>query len=176
MSERFRDALVQIVAVLEMDGVEYYARAERAYNIAKQTLAEEPSNDSKAVMLDLLQRNGFTTDGGSEIEAWTDGSCEPNPGPGGWAAVICQDGDTQEVSGSPQAQMGGYEGGEQVRAGRRWAARRKRVKGKRGKATLWEPISSPTVREGARDPVIAPELAEIEAAPLPTRGRFQSCS
>jgi len=29
---------------------------------------------------------------GDIIEVWTDGSCKGNPGPGGWAAVIADDG------------------------------------------------------------------------------------
>lgn len=35
----------------------------------------------------------------SKIEIWTDGACIPtNPGPGGWSAVICQDGWHTEVA------------------------------------------------------------------------------
>lgn len=34
------------------------------------------------------------------IEIWTDGSCRPNPGPGGWAAILRNaEGRTREVSG-----------------------------------------------------------------------------
>ena len=33
------------------------------------------------------------------IEIFTDGSCEPNPGPGGWAAVILEDGKVKEIKG-----------------------------------------------------------------------------
>jgi len=33
------------------------------------------------------------------IEVWTDGSCLGNPGPGGWAALIRQDGIDREISG-----------------------------------------------------------------------------
>lgn len=36
-----------------------------------------------------------------EIVIYTDGSCQPNPGPGGWAAVILfPDGTKKEISGS----------------------------------------------------------------------------
>jgi ribonuclease HI len=35
------------------------------------------------------------------FEAWTDGSCRPNPGPGGWAAVLrSADGQTLRLSGA----------------------------------------------------------------------------
>ena len=39
-----------------------------------------------------------------EVLVWTDGACQRNPGPGGWAALVCwQDGVTEELSGgSPQ--------------------------------------------------------------------------
>jgi ribonuclease HI len=31
---------------------------------------------------------------------WTDGACQGNPGPGGWAAIVCRpDGSEQELSG-----------------------------------------------------------------------------
>jgi len=33
----------------------------------------------------------------------TDGGCEPNPGPGGWAAVLEMDGIERELSGSSPA-------------------------------------------------------------------------
>lgn len=37
------------------------------------------------------------TDG---VEVWTDGSCWPNPGPGGWAAIVVYpDGATHELTG-----------------------------------------------------------------------------
>ena len=34
-----------------------------------------------------------------EFIIYTDGACDPNPGPGGWAAVILQDGGMRELSG-----------------------------------------------------------------------------
>jgi ribonuclease HI len=35
-----------------------------------------------------------------EVLLWTDGACQGNPGPGGWAAVICwDDGEVEERSG-----------------------------------------------------------------------------
>ena len=34
-----------------------------------------------------------------KVEAWTDGSCHPNPGPGGWGAVIRFAGREQELWG-----------------------------------------------------------------------------
>ena len=36
----------------------------------------------------------------AEIHIYTDGSCDPNPGPGGWAALIIADGEQQMISGS----------------------------------------------------------------------------
>src|ERR1700756_5195840 len=36
-----------------------------------------------------------------EVLVWTDGACQRNPGPGGWAAVVCWDDRVvQEYSGS----------------------------------------------------------------------------
>jgi ribonuclease HI len=35
----------------------------------------------------------------SEVMIYTDGACEGNPGPGGWAAVIDEDGERRELSG-----------------------------------------------------------------------------
>ena len=35
-----------------------------------------------------------------EVLVWTDGACRRNPGPGGWAAVVCwEDGVVEEHSG-----------------------------------------------------------------------------
>jgi len=34
------------------------------------------------------------------VEAWTDGGCKPNPGPGGWAAVLRYKGAERELSGA----------------------------------------------------------------------------
>jgi ribonuclease HI len=33
------------------------------------------------------------------VEIWTDGGCKPNPGPGGWAAILRFRGHTRELSG-----------------------------------------------------------------------------
>jgi ribonuclease HI len=39
--------------------------------------------------------------GPGEVLVWTDGACQRNPGPGGWAALVCwQDGVVEERSGS----------------------------------------------------------------------------
>jgi ribonuclease HI len=35
-----------------------------------------------------------------EITLYTDGACSGNPGPGGWAAIILEDGDERVVSGA----------------------------------------------------------------------------
>lgn len=34
-----------------------------------------------------------------EITVYTDGACDGNPGPGGWAAIIIEDGERRELSG-----------------------------------------------------------------------------
>jgi ribonuclease HI len=36
------------------------------------------------------------------IEIFTDGACRGNPGPGGWAAVIVQNGDMIEIGGAEE--------------------------------------------------------------------------
>ena len=33
------------------------------------------------------------------VEIWTDGGCKPNPGPGGWAAILQFKGTVKELSG-----------------------------------------------------------------------------
>ena len=37
------------------------------------------------------------------VEIWTDGGCKPNPGPGGWAAVLRFRGHERELSGNAPA-------------------------------------------------------------------------
>jgi ribonuclease HI len=34
------------------------------------------------------------------VEIWTDGGCKPNPGPGGWAAILRTRGHERELSGA----------------------------------------------------------------------------
>jgi ribonuclease HI len=34
------------------------------------------------------------------VEIWTDGGCKPNPGPGGWAAILRFGAHTRELSGA----------------------------------------------------------------------------
>jgi ribonuclease HI len=34
------------------------------------------------------------------VEIWTDGGCKPNPGPGGWAAILRYRGTIRELSGA----------------------------------------------------------------------------
>ncbi len=36
------------------------------------------------------------------VRIWTDGGCKPNPGPGGWAALLCYKGHEREISGAEQ--------------------------------------------------------------------------
>ncbi len=37
------------------------------------------------------------------VEAWTDGGCKPNPGPGGWGAILRWNGHEKELSGADPA-------------------------------------------------------------------------
>ncbi|MCQ8241592.1 ribonuclease HI [Rhizosaccharibacter radicis] len=37
------------------------------------------------------------------MEIWTDGGCKPNPGPGGWGALLCYRGHEKELSGGEAA-------------------------------------------------------------------------
>ncbi|MDH4225884.1 MAG: ribonuclease HI, partial [Deltaproteobacteria bacterium] len=37
------------------------------------------------------------------LHIWCDGSCSPNPGPGGWGAIIQSRGERREISGYAQA-------------------------------------------------------------------------
>ena len=37
------------------------------------------------------------------VEIWTDGGCKPNPGPGGWAAILTFRGVVKELSGTEAA-------------------------------------------------------------------------
>ena len=37
------------------------------------------------------------------VEIWTDGGCKPNPGPGGWAAILRYKGAERELSGFDSA-------------------------------------------------------------------------
>ena len=38
--------------------------------------------------------------GDGQARIWCDGSCSPNPGPGGWGAVIDRNGEREEISGA----------------------------------------------------------------------------
>ena len=37
------------------------------------------------------------------VEIWTDGGCKPNPGPGGWGAILRYKGNERELSGGEAA-------------------------------------------------------------------------
>ena len=47
--------------------------------------------------------SAFATGAGEWVEIWTDGGCKPNPGPGGWAAVLCFRGVERELCGRDAA-------------------------------------------------------------------------
>ena len=42
-------------------------------------------------------------DSAEVVEIWTDGGCKPNPGPGGWAAILRFRGVERELSGAERA-------------------------------------------------------------------------
>jgi ribonuclease HI len=42
-------------------------------------------------------------DSAEAVEVWTDGGCKPNPGPGGWAAILRFRGVEKELSGAEPA-------------------------------------------------------------------------
>jgi ribonuclease HI len=42
-------------------------------------------------------------DSAEVVEVWTDGGCKPNPGPGGWAAILRFRGVEREMSGAEPA-------------------------------------------------------------------------
>ena len=46
---------------------------------------------------------GNAAGAGECVEIWTDGGCKPNPGPGGWAAVLTFRGVEREISGGEPA-------------------------------------------------------------------------
>lgn len=43
------------------------------------------------------------TDSERVVEIWTDGGCKPNPGPGGWAAILRYGGREREIWGAAPA-------------------------------------------------------------------------
>ncbi len=43
------------------------------------------------------------SDPAEAVEVWTDGGCKPNPGPGGWAAILRFRGAERELSGGDPA-------------------------------------------------------------------------
>jgi ribonuclease HI len=47
--------------------------------------------------------NPATVSGAGPIQIWSDGSCAPNPGPGGWGAIVEAGGQRQELSGAESA-------------------------------------------------------------------------
>jgi len=44
-----------------------------------------------------------TAPAGEAVEIWTDGGCKPNPGPGGWGAILCFRGKERALSGGELA-------------------------------------------------------------------------
>jgi ribonuclease HI len=46
---------------------------------------------------------GSEPEAGAAVEIWTDGGCKPNPGPGGWAALLRFRGHERVISGADPA-------------------------------------------------------------------------
>ncbi len=42
-------------------------------------------------------------EGGATVQIWTDGGCKPNPGPGGWAAILRFGAHERELTGGDAA-------------------------------------------------------------------------
>jgi len=47
--------------------------------------------------------SGSDMDMGATVEIWTDGGCRPNPGPGGWAAILRLGAVERELAGAEAA-------------------------------------------------------------------------
>jgi ribonuclease HI len=47
--------------------------------------------------------DGSEPGGTEKVMIWTDGGCKPNPGPGGWAAVLVYRGKERELTGADPA-------------------------------------------------------------------------
>ena len=66
---------------------------ERALEAPRATVAEEP----RAAPAEEPQ--GISAAAGERIRIWGDGSCAPNPGAGGWGAIVEVGGKREELSG-----------------------------------------------------------------------------
>jgi hypothetical protein len=54
-----------------------------------------------------------------KVNIYTDGACNPNPGPGGWAAVLLfPDQEPKELVGSEPSMIRVRYGSERIRSGR----------------------------------------------------------
>lgn len=58
--------------------------------------APEPGGAGLATPAERL----IAAEPGRVVEVWTDGGCRPNPGPGGWAAVLVYGAHEKELSGA----------------------------------------------------------------------------
>ena len=65
--------------------------------------AEAPGAAEAAEAGPLVDADAPPLRTGSAIRVWCDGSCAPNPGPGGWGAIVEQDGRRRELSGAAPA-------------------------------------------------------------------------
>ena len=50
-----------------------------------------------------MDSDAKATPAGPDVEIWTDGGCKPNPGPGGWGAVLRFGGHERELTGADPA-------------------------------------------------------------------------
>lgn len=58
--------------------------------------ALDPPGPAAAAATDAAPAEGM-------VEIWTDGGCKPNPGPGGWGAVLRSGGQEKELTGAEPA-------------------------------------------------------------------------
>ncbi len=54
-------------------------------------------------MITDFNPDGSEPGGAEKVMIWTDGGCKPNPGPGGWAAVLVYRGKERELTGADPA-------------------------------------------------------------------------
>lgn len=93
-TEHLAARLRTLAARLEREGLptRRRAEAERALAGLEAVLGEESARRAGTVAAPV--------EGSGPIRIWCDGSCAPNPGPGGWGAIVERDGRRLELSGA----------------------------------------------------------------------------
>jgi ribonuclease HI len=74
------------------------AQAGAMLKTLEKLLASQPREEREAPQPAPAKRKAAPPS--SPVRVWSDGSCAPNPGPGGWAAIIERDGRREEISGA----------------------------------------------------------------------------